>query len=590
MAHHSLRTRLGVLLTAALLISAGPLVAPAAAAPPGPVGNHELRPFEPAAGEGPDVPAPKSNAPSRVPASHVPRVAGLPVGGATGVAARIDGLTMQNQRDSNAGNSFSIEPPDQGLCAGNGLVIEGVNNVFAIYTSSGQQVSAPQSFDPFWNGVAEIVRHADGTATFGPFVSDPKCYYDPALNRFFMTELEIATDPNTGAFTGRSFEDLAVSKTSSPTTDPADWHLYSLEVTNDGSNGTPEHPGCPCFGDQPLIGADQYGFYISTNEFPIFTGGFNGAQLYAFDKAALTRGVMRVQRIENPSTPLAEGTAYSVQPATSPSAGQWATAANGTEYFLSALEFTGGLDNRIATWALTNTASLATPNQNAQLSHVVITSEVYGAPPSASQRRGPTPLADALKYNKLELVNSNDDRMNQVVYAAGRLWSGLNTREQGHTGATNAGIAYFVVTPNVGSGGLSATIANQGYVAVDGNNVLFPAIGVNDSGAAVLVFSLVGPSYYPSAAMVHLSPDGSINSGVQIIQGGTKPDDGFSGYPAEGGAGIGRWGDYSAAVADSSGRVWVATEYIPGTFGFPPYLANWGTFIASVTPQSVPAP
>ena len=45
-----------------------------------------------------------------------------------------------------------------------------------------------------------------------------------------------------------------------------------------------------------------------------------------------------------------------------------------------------------------------------------------------------------------------------------------------------------------------------------------------------------------------------------------------------------RWGDYSAAVADSSGHVWVATEYVPGTFGFPQFIANWGTYVASVTP------
>jgi hypothetical protein len=30
--------------------------------------------------------------------------------------------------------------------------------------------------------------------------------------------------------------------------------------------------------------------------------------------------------------------------------------------------------------------------------------------------------------------------------------------------------------------------------------------------------------------------------------------------------------------------VWVATEYIPGTFGYPAFLANWGTYVAGVTP------
>ena len=67
---------------------------------------------------------------------------------------------------------------------------------------------------------------------------------------------------------------------------------------------------------------------------------------------------------------------------------------------------------------------------------------------------------------------------------------------------------------------------------------------------------------------------------------GTKPADGFTGYPQFGGGGIERWGDYSAAVADSAGTIWTAAEYIPGSFGFDPttglYIANWGTAIGAI--------
>ena len=47
-----------------------------------------------------------------------------------------------------------------------------------------------------------------------------------------------------------------------------------------------------------------------------------------------------------------------------------------------------------------------------------------------------------------------------------------------------------------------------------------------------------------------------------------------------------RWGDYSAAVPDASnGSIWVASEWIPGTFGFAQGLiVNWGTRIDDVTP------
>ena len=94
----------------------------------------------------------------------------------------------------------------------------------------------------------------------------------------------------------------------------ATWTLYAIDTTNDGTDGTPANPGCPCLGDQPLIGADAHGFYVSTNEFP-FSGGFNGAQIYALPKAALVAGAA-AQAQHFAGGPLAEGISYSVQPAT----------------------------------------------------------------------------------------------------------------------------------------------------------------------------------------------------------------------------------------------------------------------------------
>ena len=41
----------------------------------------------------------------------------------------IDGLNHFDTRFSNEGNQFSTEPPDQGLCVGNGFVLETVNSV-----------------------------------------------------------------------------------------------------------------------------------------------------------------------------------------------------------------------------------------------------------------------------------------------------------------------------------------------------------------------------------------------------------------------------------------------------------------------------
>ena len=567
------------LATAAISLIGLGLLAPATANAATPSGGSEVRPFQPGDDDATVLTPPKSNAPSRVPAAGLPRPTSRSVT-ADPSAKRAEGLSLKDTRDANNGNQFSLEPPDQALCVGGSRVIEGVNNVFATYTTSGTRLSGPQAYAPFWNnGAAEIDRT---TGTYGPFVSDPKCYFDPSLHRFFMTELQLGTDPATGDFTGESLENIAVSKSATPTTSASDWFIYKVDVRNDGTHGTPSHAGCPCLGDQPLIGADRYGFYVTTNEFSIDGPEFNGAQIYAFDKAALTTGTLKVQRIESSGRPLAEGIAYSVQPATSPVAADWSTANNGTEYALSALDFNAKLDNRVATWALTNTRSLTTATPAVRVSSTVIGSETYGQPPSVQQKSGPYPLGQSLKA-KLNLLQSNDDRMNQVVYAGGKLWSGVNTAAKTENGPTTTEIAYFVVHPSATTSNVAATMANQGYVSVDRNSVMYPSIGVAPGGTkAAMVFTLAGPGYYPSTAYVRLTSSGALSGPVAVYAAGTKPADGFTGYPQYGGNGQERWGDYSAAVADPNGTVWVAAEYIPGTFGYPDYLANWGTAIGAI--------
>lgn len=534
---------------------------------------------------------PNSQSAAHVPAAGVPRPASTPVSGDTpGLGLSVDGLNLRDQRTADNGNQFSLEPPDQALCVGGDRVLESVNDVMRFRGLGGETLGGVQSLNKFFIGDSAIIR---GTPpVYGAFVSDPKCYYDPALGRFFFTVLSLDRDAATGDFTGRTDVRIAVSRTSTPTTDPAGWFIYRIDTTNDGSNGTPANPDCPCLGDQPLIGADAYGFYVTTNEFPLFVDGFNGAIVYAFDKAALTTGTLRMTLVANRPA-LAEGPGYSIQPATSPAASEWDTSNNGTAYFLSALDFDATLDNRIATWALTNTQSLTTATPRVTLRNAVLPSQVYGQPPDAEQRDGPTPLADATPNaftgkpgngprEHLNLLAGNDDRMQQVVLADDKLWSGLNTAVKTENGNVNVGIAWFIVDPAATATTVSGTIVNQGYVAVNRQNVMYPAIGVNTAGEGVMTFTLVGRDYYPSAAYTPIDAGGT--GAISIAGAGAAPADGFSGYRFFGGSGTERWGDYSAAVADASGNVWLATEYIPGTFGFPPFLANWGTRIMRVTP------
>ena len=511
-----------------------------------------------------------------------------------------NGLTNRDQELAGTGpyalSQPFLEPPDQGLCVGNGAVVESVNLALEVYTTSGTPTSGVTALNQFFQ--LPPVQSKTNPTVNGPFLSDPKCYYDAGTARWFLTTLEISTDPATGALTNTSYQLLAVSQSSDPL---GTWNLYKFSTTDDGTDGTPTHAGCPCFGDQPLLGADQFGIYVTTNEFSIAGSNFDGAQVYALSKAQLesgtATGAVHIDAGRFP-TPVSGGKWYSIQPATSPP-GQFERANNGTEYFLSALDFSGTGDNRIAAWALMNTGTLDSAVPAVTLSPVIIGSETYvglapdGTELKATQKPGPTPLANYFNFyfhtnNGLEPVQGNDDRMNQVVFAAGKLWSGVNTAEQGSSTSTNVGIAYFIVTPSSTGGTLSATMTQQGYVSAGRDNVMFPSIGVTPAGKGVMSFSLMGPDFYPSAAYAQVDAANGAGT-IHVASMGTAPDDGFTGYdsPICPSAACnnqigGRWGDYSAAVVDEHGTVWLATEYIPNL----PRLqyANWGTFISSLTP------
>jgi hypothetical protein len=538
-----------------------------------------------------DLKAPGSQQAKRVPAHHVPTPAGLSVTGAAG-AGGFDGQTHLQQRLAGTGiytnTNFSTEPPDMGLCVGGGYVVQGVNASLRVYSTSGTPLTDPTALNQLFGATPAVNRNPGVAEPYGAFIGDVKCYYDADTNRFFVSAFSLPLDPESGAFPeDESHVLLAVSATGNPT---GAWNVYDLDTTN-GDGSLANHPNCPCVADQPLIGADHYGFYISTNEYSLVPFGafFNGAQVYAFNKAQLAAGAGgSLTGVHFEGIQLEEGQAYTIQPATTPAGGAYELSQGGTAYALSALDFNATLDNRIAVWALTGTSTLGTTNQVTP-SVKVLTSEVYGQPPDAEQKAGPTPLLDleaqglegVKSVEHLELLAGNDDRMQEVKYAAGRLWGNVNTVVKNANGNVNVGIAWFSVDPSIAASGVDAAIVSQGYVAVNRGNALYGAIAANNDGDAVMGFTLSGTPWYPSAAWVSLGANGS-TSAVHVAAAGAGPEDGFTGYVVEGGDGTARWGDYHAAQADEDGNLWMSVEYIPG--GARSLFANWGTRIMVVTP------
>jgi hypothetical protein len=582
------------------------------------------------------------------------------------------GLNHYQQRYSRGGNQFSVEPPDQGMCVGNGDVVEVVNDVFNVYsTTTGASLLPDNTAGNIVAGFSRNVNHAIDLNSFygygpainratgvrGEFVTDPSCLFDAQTQRFFVVVLTLdpqVPGPCQGVFSCVNHLDLAVSQTSDPT---GGWNIYKIDVTNFGTNTGGVNPG-PFLGDYPHMGADANGIYLTVNAYPWHENGFSGAQIIALSKAQLAAGAPSVtmQHIDTsgmvnaPSDAGSTQPGFTVWPAQSPGTSSFNAENNGTEYFLSSnaadeaqTPVTGNAgtrtSNQLIVWTMTNTASLNTASPAVSLSNKILTVGQYGVPPKQQQPGSGTAPGTAVPQGhclndettltiagtgcwrllvgaaahagRPEVVarpDSNDTRMQQVMYANGKLWGALDTAVNPDGGAQRAGVAWYIVNPSV------PKVVLTGDLGASGHDFTYPAIGVTASGRGVMAFTDTGDATYPSAGYAPIDAHVGVGPWNDVPGGtGAAADDGFSGYKQQNAPNPirSRWGDYGAAAVDGN-SIWIASEYIASTCDYTDWggpffggtgdnllgtcggashgpgvrtaLANWSTRISELTP------
>ena len=207
---------------------------------------------------------------------------------------------------------------------------------------------------------------------------------------------------------------------------------------------------------------------------------------------------------------------------------------------------------------------------------LLLTAERLSTPQLVTQRPGPTPFATSIGLPE-PLLDPGNSRFQQLVLADGRLWGAVQTGLADGT-SNHSAIAWFSLIPTgptTTNLRPTATIEQQSYIRIKGNDLAYPTVAVSDRGRPVLVANLAGPDYYPSTVYTRLPahPGTEDETTVHLSGTGTAPLDDYSSQVL---GGVNRWGDYTNAVSDGR-SIWLAGEYVPPR----PRLsdANWGTFI-----------
>jgi len=448
---------------------------------PSPAGRTTSTSTDPAAG--PISPAPTVSCQPLGPGCD-------PISTSAGGSVSVKGLNAVDSAENTTNEFKDVEPPDQGLCAGNGYVVE-ANNIgeILVFNQRLHRQSSPISLDTVM-GLGGLGWSSGG---------DPSCLYDYGNGgHWFFTEIVSASPEATGgAFTGcfagvanECYEGIAVTVGSNP------FGPYNVYFAHADYN--PKEPGYPSLlNDFAKIATTRDAFLMFYDEFPLLPatlpgiggGFFNGAQEFAFSKRAFELGLpATIGGRPNPFftvaiesmglLPTPDGTCasdntfhlpsiacwFTVIPAQAPDPSQYDNSHGGSGFMLASTNFTGfagipgvpseGAD-QIAVWDWTGLSNLNSFGcftcrgirfggqlfSNVQFYNNP--SNQYGVAVLGAQKAGPIPLGDECGAAGLSVaippattppascpeggLNTNDDGFFQVSQAGNQLWGAVNT-------------------------------------------------------------------------------------------------------------------------------------------------------------------
>jgi len=433
------------------------------------------------------------------------------------------------------------QPPDQALAVSKSYVFQGVNTSFAVYNTSGTlQTGWPKNSQSFFG-----VPNPGRCDPAGPFLSDPRAFYDTKDGHFWVAMLQVEGAFGLNSCPFKTLYWVAVSKTSDPR---GVWNVYAFDMSLGSTNAA----------DYTQFGFDQQAIYFSGNMFNQAGSAYEYAEIFGASKSTMENGLgvtaygfsglfvsasrtVLVDTVQPVEAQLASKT-------DGPNGGLFIDSWNingdpfGDNCFSSAC-------HGLSIWTLTNPGKSTTG-----LTFAFTDSAGYVLPPAADQP-GCTACIETLDTR----ISGTPIYRNGLISFA--LETGINNGSQ-----VVPGILWGQIAPEINdSGALTGSVLFQdGYYYYSGDGTAsFGALMPDADGNLFMVFEFMNSSTNPELAYTGRRvafPFGSFHDGGLILKAGGAPT--FDS----------RWGDFEATSFDGTTNVWFAGQYSASS-------GDWSTYI-----------
>ena len=398
------------------------------------------------------------------------------------------GKLLQEQRVEPAPNFPAISatvwtPPDPTLAVGPDHIVATVNMAIAFYDRDGNEQFYANLDSTGSPGFFEELGSGD-------FCFDPKCFYDPYSQRFFVLALEYYDSSN------ESWITVAVSDDSDPNGvwyKYRTWSVFSIEGTD-------------YWVDYPGLGFNEDTFYTTGNLFRLSGGGpgFRGAIYRLYPKGPMLAGdpVTFTDVNDTSSASVQCAQVYEAPPGTPPF---FISGDSSSSMKIQAIRTEGGAPDL-------RSASVAIPGHG-------------GGPPGATNPGGS--------------INALDGRLMNVNWRNGQLYT-AHAIESGNQSESRW---YHFDTgdwPGESGNPPAPTLVESGAINFpDNQHSFFPAIATNKYDDVGLVIGHCASSINPNVQITgrkKTDPAGTMGTPVIVVESPNGAD--------------GRWGDYFDLTVD----------------------------------------